>query len=220
MTHPASAVSDPTRWRSNLPKISAVFTDVGGVLLTNGWDHGQRSRLVEKFSLDPTDFEGRHQMLAGALDNGQLDIDQYLDRTIFYRPRPFRKQEVRDFMYSQSEALPGSLELLDRLAAAKRVFLATLNNESRDLNLYRIEKFGLRNYFCAFFSSCYLGVSKPHPEIYQLALDLSQRQPHECVFVDDRSLNLECARRLGLHTIQFLNAKQLESDLHSLGVEF
>jgi len=203
-----------------VPKITAVFSDVGGVLLTNGWDHNQRARLVEKFGLDARDFEDRHQMLSAGMDAGQLDLDQYLDRTIFYRPRPFRKQEVRDFIYAQSEAFPDSLAIIERLAQADHVFLATLNNESRELNLFRIEKFGLRQYFSVFFSSCYLGVSKPHPQIYQLALDLSQRQPEECVFIDDRSLNLECARRLGLHTIQFLNAGQLEGDLHTLGLEF
>ena len=88
------------------------------------------------------------------------------------------------------------------------------------MNLHRIETFGLRQYFDVFFSSCYLGVSKPHMEIYQLALDLSQRQPQECVFIDDRSLNFESAHRLGLHTIQFLNAVQMESDLRTLGLEF
>jgi putative hydrolase of the HAD superfamily len=148
-----------------------------------------------------------------------MDLDQYLDRTIFYRPRPFRQQAVRDFMYAQSEALPGSLDVVARLAQARKVFLAMLNNESRELNLYRIEKFGLRNYFSVFFSSCYLGVSKPDPQIYRLALDLSQRQPQESVVIDDRSLNLESARRLGLHTIQFLNAQQIENDLRILGVE-
>jgi putative hydrolase of the HAD superfamily len=203
-----------------LPKISAVFCDVGGVLLTNGWDHTQRARLVQQFGLDGGDFEGRHQMLCAAMDSGQLDIDQYLDRTIFYRPRAFDKQEVRDFMYAQSEALPDSLALMGRLAQAQKLFLATLNNESRELNLYRIEKFGLRNYFSVFFSSCYLGVSKPHPQIYRMALDLSQRQAQECVFIDDRPMNLECAQRLGLHTIQFLNAGQLENDLRLLGLEF
>ena len=203
-----------------MPKISAVFCDVGGVLLTNGLDHGERARLVEQFGLDAGDFEGRHQMVAAAFDAGQLDLDQYLDRTIFYCPRAFRKQAVRDFIYAQSNALPDSLALMERLAAARNVFLATLNNESRELNLHRIETFGLRKYFSVFFSSCYLGVSKPHPQIYRLALDISQRQPEECVFIDDRSLNLECAHRLGLHTIQFLNAGQLENDLRILGVEF
>ena len=203
-----------------MPKISAVFCDVGGVLLSNGWDHGQRSRFVEKFGLEASDFEDRHQMLSAAMENGQLDLDQYLDHTIFYRPRPFRKQEARDFMYAQSEARPDSLALIGRLAQARTVFLATLNNESRELNLYRIEKFGLRNYFSVFFSSCYLGVSKPDPQIYRQALDIAQRQAEACVFIDDRSLNVECARRLGLHTIQFLNAGQMENDLRTLGVEF
>lgn len=203
-----------------MPKISAVFSDVGGVLLTNGWDHGQRARLVKVFGLDGGDFEGRHQMLGAALDTGQLSLDDYLDRTIFYCPRAFARDEVRDFMYAQSEALPDSLALMARLAQARKVFLATLNNESRELNHHRIEKFGLRNYFSVFFSSCYLGVCKPHPQIYRLALDISQRRAEDCVFIDDRPLNLEGARRLGLHTIQFSNAAQLENDLRRLGVEF
>ena len=203
-----------------MPKISAVFSDVGGVVLTNGWDRGSRKSLVEKFGLDREDFEDRHQLVSPALDAGQLDLDQYLDRTIFYRPRAFRKQEVRDFMYAQSDALPDSLAVMARLANARKVFLAALNNESRELNLYRIDKFGLRNYFSVFFTSCYLGVSKPNPQIYRLALDISQRPPEECVFIDDRSLNVECARRLGMHTIQYLDAGQLERDLRTMGVEF
>jgi len=206
--------------RHYVTTISAVFCDVGGVLLTNGLDHGERARLVEKFGLDAKDYEGRHQMLSAAVDAGQIGFDQYLDRTIFYRPRPFPKQEVLDFILAMSEALPGSLELMGRLKQAGKVFLATLNNESRELNLHRIEKFGLRNYFSVFFSSCYLGVSKPHAQIYQLAIDISQRQPQQCVFIDDRPLNLEGARQLGLQTIQFLNAGQLESDLRALGFEF
>lgn len=201
-------------------KISTVFSDVGGVLLTNGWDHEERQRFVEQFKLDAREFEDRHQMLVAAFENGGLDLEQYLDRTLFYHPRPFSKEEVREFMYAQSAALPDSLALMARLAQCRnQLLMATLNNESRELNLHRIEKFGLRKYFSVFFSSCYLGVSKPHAQIYRLALDLSQRQPEECVFIDDRSLNLECARQLGFHTIQFQNAAQLENHLRGLGIE-
>jgi putative hydrolase of the HAD superfamily len=202
-----------------MPHITAVFSDIGGVLLSNGWDRGARKSLVEKFSLDGEDFEDRHQLVSAALDTGQLELDHYLDRTIFYRPRNFPKQTMIDFIYAQSQPFPESLALLARLARSRRLLLATLNNESRELNLYRLEKFGLRNYFSVFFSSCFLGVAKPNARIYRLALELSQRPPEECVFIDDRPLNLECARRLGLHTIQFLNAVQLEDDLHSLGIE-
>lgn len=202
-----------------MPMISAVFSDVGGVLLTNGWDRSARRRLVEEFRLDGEDFEDRHQLLSAALDTGQLELDAYLDRTVFCRPRCFSKQAVRNFMFGQSHAFPETLELIARLVQSRTLLLATLNNESRELNLYRIEKFGLRNLFAVFFSSCFLGVQKPHERIYRVALDLSQRAPDECVFIDDRPLNLECARRLGLHTIQFLSTAQLERDLRSLGVE-
>ncbi len=202
-----------------MSQITALFFDVGGVLLTNGWDRGARNRLVEKFSLDGEDFEDRHLLVSAALDTGQLELDHYLNRTIFYRPRNFSKQAVLDFMYAQSQPFPESLALVARVAQSRRFLLATLNNESRELNLYRIEKFGLRNYFSVFFSSCFLGVQKPNAQIYRLALDLSQRPAEECVFIDNRPLNLECARRLGLQTIQFRNAAQLGEDLRSLGVE-
>ncbi len=203
-----------------MSQISALFSDVGGVLLTNGLDHVQRARLAKLFDLDAKDFDDRHQMVAAPFDAGQLTLDQYLDRTIFYKPRPFGKQEVKDFMYAQSEAFPDSLALMARIAKAGAVFLATLNNESRELNLHRIEKFKLRDYFSTFFSSCYLGVSKPHPEIYRMALDISQRPAEECVFIDDRAPNLEAAHSLGLRTLQFSSATQLEKDLHNLGLEF
>jgi len=201
-------------------KISALFSDVGGVLLTNGWDHGSRVRFVEQFHLDGEDFEDRHHFLSGALDCGQLTIDEYLDRSVFYRPHEFSKQSVREFMYAQSQPLPGSLDLIARLAKTGKYLLATLNNESRELNLYRIGKFRLRNYFSTFFSSCYLGVQKPHLPIYRMALEISQRPPEECVFIDDRPMNLECPRQLGLHVLQFSSAAQLETDLRMLGLEF
>jgi len=204
-----------------VPKITAVFCDVGGVLLTNGLDHGERAALVEKFSLDSKDFEGRHQMLSAAMDDAAWDLDEYLDRTIFYRPQSFRKQEAREFIYSLSQPLPGSLAVIARVAAAGTVFMATLNNESRELKpAPHRNVLASANIFPSSSVRAIWGISKPHAEIYRLALDLSQRQPQECVFIDDRSLNLEGARRLGLHTIQFLNAAQMESDLKTLGLEF
>ncbi len=203
-----------------MSKITAVFCDVGGVLGTNGLDQGQRKRLVETFAIDLTDFEDRHHMLSTALDDGKFDLDQYLDRTIFYRARPFDKEAVRRFIYNESQAFPDSIALIACLAKAGKVFMATLNNESRELNHYRIEKFSLRKYFSVFYSSCYLGVSKPHAEIYQLALDLSQRRAEECVFIDDRALNVESAQLVGLNTIEFVTARQTEAALRALGLEF
>jgi putative hydrolase of the HAD superfamily len=203
-----------------MSKITAIFSDVGGVLATNGWDRHWRRKLVEVFHLDWDEFEDRHELVVTAFETGHLGLEQYLDRTIFYRPRDFTKEKVKDFMFGVSQPKDDSLALVARLAASRKLFLATLNNESRELNLHRIERFGLKKYFSVFFSSCFLGVKKPDEEIYVKALAISQRAPAECVFIDDRALNLDAPKRLGVKTIHFQNAGQLEKDLRALGIEF
>jgi len=201
-----------------MAQISALFWDNGGVILTNGWDIGSRREAVRKFHLDGDDFESRHELMLDAFERGRVTLDEYLLRTVFYRERPFTLEEFKEFIYSQSQPLPESLAVLGCLAAGKRYLLASLNNESLDLNEYRIHRFHLRDYFQAFFSSCYLGVRKPDPAIYNLALQITQREPAECVMIDDRGLNLECARELGMHTIQFRDVARLRDDLARLGV--
>lgn len=201
-----------------MTKISTIFSDVGGVLLTNGWDRVARRKLVEKFGLDGEDFENRHELVNTAFETGRLDLDCYLDRTIFYHPRDFTPQAVKDFMLAQSQPLPETLAIVERLARAKKYLLATLNNESLELNQHRIEHFGLRNYFTVFLSSCFLGVRKPDEPIYKLSLQITQRAPEECVFIDDRGLNVECARRDGMHGIHFENPAQLQAELRKLGI--
>ncbi|MFZ0638105.1 MAG: HAD family phosphatase [Candidatus Acidiferrales bacterium] len=198
--------------------MTALFFDIGGVLLTNGWDRDSRMAAAKKFHLDWNDFEERHELLLHAFETGRLGLEEYLDRVIFYCKRDFTRQEFKDFIYAQAQAMPESLEVLRRLAKPRRYLISALNNESRDLNTYRIERFHLREYFDVFLSSCYLGVRKPDKAIYELALSITQRKGDECVFVDDRALNLECARELGMHTIQFKSAAQLEKELGQLGV--
>lgn len=200
--------------------ISALFWDVGGVLLTNGWDRHSRERAAEKFKLDWEDFEDRHELVVGRFETGRLSLDRYLDRTIFYRERNFAKDVFKVQMFDQSQPIDDTLDVAARLVKAGRYLMATLNNESRELNLYRIEHFELRKYFSLFMSSCFLGVKKPEDEMFSLALDLTQREPEECLFIDDRQINLECAARLRLQTLHFKNARQLEKDLRNLGLKF
>lgn len=198
--------------------VETLFWDNGGVILTNGWDRTARKSAAEKFHLDWEEFEDRHELMLNGFETGEIGLDEYLQRTVFYRARPFTAQEFKEYMFSQSQPYSESLEFLGTLARTKRYILAALNNESREINEYRIKEFRLREYFEAFFSSCYLGVRKPDPQIYRLALSITQREPAECVMIDDRGLNLECARELGMRTIQFQNVGQLKEDLARLGV--
>lgn len=201
-----------------MAEVTALFFDVGGVLLTNGWDRTERMAAAKKFKLDWNDFEERHELVLHAFEVGDMGLEEYLDRVIFWQPRDFTRQEFTDFIKAQSQALPGTMDVLARVASGKRYLMSTLNNESREMNAYRIETFHLRNYFDVFLSSCYLGVRKPDAAIYRAALSITQRKGEECVFVDDRALNLECARELGMRTIQFKDAAQLEKELKELKI--
>lgn len=198
--------------------IEMLFWDNGGVILTNGWDRGSRKKAAEHFHLDWDDFADRHELMLNAFETGEITLDQYLQRTVFYRPHPFTIEDFKAFMFSQSQPLPESLDVLAHLARTRRCSMAALNNESRELNEYRIARFRLRDYFESFFSSCYLGLRKPDAEIYRRVLAITQRKPEACVMIDDRDLNLECARELGMHTIQFQNPAQLRDALAGLGV--
>lgn len=199
--------------------ITSIFFDIGGVLLTDGWGHDSRRAAAEKFGLDWDEYSDRHEKVAHAIEINRITLERYLDRAIFYRPRPFTRDEFRDFIFAQSQPKPDSLRVAEELAESRRYFMATLNNEILELNVYRIEKFGLRRCFPDFFSSCFLGLRKPDEAIYRMVLQVTQRTPEECIFIDDREVNLECPRELGMNTILFKDAAQLRTELASQGVK-
>jgi putative hydrolase of the HAD superfamily len=201
-----------------LAKISAIFWDVGGVLLSNAWDRAQRRRALQHFGLDELDFEDRHDMLVSSFERGKIGLQDYLQRTVFYRPRSFTPEDFRNFMFSLSQPCQDTLELARSLARSCDYLMAAVNNESTELNLYRIRTFGLREIFDVFASSCFVGLRKPEEGIYRLALDITQRPPDECCFVDDRPLNIEAASRLGMHVIRMESVQQLRQELQKLGI--
>jgi putative hydrolase of the HAD superfamily len=201
-----------------VPTVHAIFWDVGGVLLTNAWDHTQRTAALEHFRLDEEEFHSRHEMVVSSFERGKISLDEYLDRTVFYRNRPFSRDEFRDFIFSLSEPMPEVLAFARALADSGKYFMGTINNESRELNSYRIAKYRLREIFSLFVSSCFVGLRKPEGGIYRLAIDITQINPEECCFIDDRALNLECAAKLGMRTIQMQTLEQLREELAKLGV--
>jgi putative hydrolase of the HAD superfamily len=199
-------------------RISHVFFDVGGVLGTGGWDAGQRARAADRFGLDPAEFDRRHAEVDEMWEDGRMTLDQYLDCTVFFKPRGFNRDQFTAFMCSQSEPFPETITIARALADAGRQRLMTLNNESAELNTYRLRHFGLIDIFHAFFSSCWLGAMKPSPRIFELALSLSQADPVRSVFIDDREENVASARALGMHAIWFRSAGQLAHELRALGI--
>ena len=201
-----------------MPEITTLFWDNGGVILTNGWDRASRQAAVTKFKLDGADFEDRHELMLNDFETARVTLDEYLKRVVFYRSRDFTVDDFKKFMFDQSQPWPESLAFLGKLAKTRRYAMCSLNNESLELNNYRIQTFHLRDYFEAFFSSCYLALRKPNPEIYKLALKITQCEPEETVFLDDRGLNCETARELGMHAIQVKSLAQMRADLAKFGI--
>jgi len=202
-----------------LPRITTLFWDIGGVILTNGWDSRARREAAETFHLDWEEFQDRHDLSFPAFDSGNISLNEYLDRTLFYRSRGFTREEFTAFMFAQSKEYPESRAVLDAASRTGKYFIGAVNNEPLELNEYRIEAFRLRKDFQVFFSSCYLHARKPEEMIFRIALEVTQRPAPECVFIDDRPLNLENPRRLGMNTIHYQSAAQLRQELQTYGVE-
>jgi putative hydrolase of the HAD superfamily len=196
-----------------------ILFDVGGVLLTNGWDHRERASVIEEFHLDLAAFEARHLPIFPAWDRGEITVEAYLDATVFYKPRSFSRDQFYRSMIAQSKLQPdGALGILGEVAASDKCLLGALNNEAREPNEYRFKNFGLCKYFRVALSSCYLGLRKPEPAIYLRALDILCRPAERILFIDDRAENVAGATNAGMKAIQFEGAEALRRELASLGV--
>ncbi len=195
-----------------------LLWDVGGVVLSNAWDRTARNAAVTRFGLDGPEFERRHDQVVAEFETGRMDLGTYLSETVFHVPRSFSSEEFQRFMRAQSTANPSTLALAVELRRRGGVLMAALNNESRELNEFRIERFHLPEAFQLFLSSCYTGRRKPDADAYRYALQLTQRAPDEALFLDDRPENVEAAARLGLGTILVRDPERLAEELKAFGI--
>jgi putative hydrolase of the HAD superfamily len=196
-----------------------ILFDVGGVLLTNGWDQRERSTVLSHFHLDFVAFEARHLAHYDAWERDAISLAAYLDATVFCEPREFTRDEFFACMLTQSKLQPdGALGILHQLAASNQCLLGALNNEARETNEYRFTHFGLRKLFQVALSSCYLGLRKPEPAIYLRALDILGRPAERMLFIDDRAENVDGAAAAGMKALLFEGVDALRLELERLEV--
>jgi putative hydrolase of the HAD superfamily len=199
-------------------RVSLLFWDIGGVILSNAWDHADRQAAAERFGLDGAEFERRHDEAVADFEKGRIDEESYLSKTVFYAPRPFSREALQTFMRDRSVPLAASLDTARALRAGGAYVMVALNNESIALNEFRITTFHLRDIFHVFLSSCYTGLRKPDPEAYLNALRLTQRDPEESLLLDDRLDNVKAAAHLGLRTLWVRDPGRLREDLAAAGI--
>ena len=182
-------------------KITTLFLDIGGVLLTNGWDHGSRAAAAEHFGFPVEEMDRRHDMTFGTYEEGKITLEEYLDRAVFFKERPFTRDDFKAFMFARSQPYPKMLEFIRDLRSRHALKTVAVSNEGRELAVYRNEKFGLPGLIDFFVSSCFVRVRKPDADIYRLALDLAQVRASEVVYVENTEMFVDVARGLGIPTI-------------------
>lgn len=197
--------------------ITTLFLDIGGVLLTNGWDHQMRQEAAEIFNLDNEEMSERHHLTFDTYEEGKLSLDEYLKRVVFYRKRPFSPEEFKAFMFAQSQAYSEMIELVRGLKARYQLRVAAISNEGRELTVYRIQKFELKTFMDFFISSCFVHYRKPDEDIYRIALDIAQVLPEKVVYIDDRAMFVEVAQSLGIRGIHHTNYEATKTDLEAFG---
>ena len=198
--------------------IRCLFTDVGGVLATNGWDSDTRRAAADHFQLDPREMDSRHRMTFDTYEIGKLSLDTYLDRVVFYQPRSFTRQQFRDFLLTYSQPFPEMIALVRSLKVKYQLKVAVISNEGRELTEYRIRKFGLAGFVDFFVSSCFVHYRKPDTDIFQMALDLAQIPAPRCVYLEDRAMFAEVAQTVGINAIQHLTYEQTKAALATYGL--
>lgn len=199
--------------------ITCLFLDVGGVLLTDGWDHKARKAAADRFNLNLKELEDRHHLTFDTYEVGKLTLEEYLDRIVFYRKRPFTRAEFREFMFARSKPFPKMIELVCRLKARHKLKIAVVSNEGRELNLHRIHQFKLDGFVDFFISSCFVHFRKPDTDIYRMALDIAQVRSDRVVYIEDRPMFVQVAETLGIHGVQHTDYQSTCARLAAFGLK-
>ncbi len=198
--------------------ITCLFLDIGGVLLTDGWDHHARARAATRFKVDRADMEDRHHLTFDTYEEGKLTLEEYLGRVIFHEERPFTPAQFRRFMFAQSKAYPDMIALCARIKARHRLKIAVVSNEARELNAHRIQKFELGGLVDLFVSSCFVHLRKPDADIFRLALDIAQVPPRRVLYIENTPMFVKVAEGLGIRSILHTDYQSTRAKLCSLGL--
>ncbi len=208
--HPSSII--------NSSGISVLFLDLGGLILTNGWDRAMRRQAAETFGLEFDEMNERHNLTFDTYERGLLSLDEYLQRVVFHHERPFTAEQFKTFMFEQSQLLNGNMELFRKIADEYGLRVAAVSNEGRELAMHRIRTFHLADFMDFFIISSFVRFRKPDEDIFRLALDIAQVRPEQAIYIDDRLLFVEVAQGMGIHSIHHEDLEKTCRSLEDLGL--
>ena len=203
---------------TNQSNIKTLFLDIGGILLTNGWDRNMRKKAAEVFQLDYDELDERHHMTFDTYEEGKLSMDEYLNLVVFYKERSFELNDFKKFLFEQTKPLPDMIKMFKSIAKSNPLKIGAISNEGRELTTYRVNYFGLTEFVQFFICSCFVHFRKPDKDIYLIALDVSQTKPEQSLYIDDRELHVEVAASLGMNIIHHKNIESTKQKLAEYGL--
>ncbi len=195
-----------------------LYSDIGGVLGTNGWDTPLRQELCARFLLDHGEIESRHRLMFDSYERGFLTFEEYLRHVFFATARNFIWEDLRDFTYAASTPWPENIEFFKRVKAHNGLKMALISNEGQGITEHRIRKFGLRELADYMVISHYTHLRKPDREIWRLALQLGGTTPQESIYIDDREIFVGVAAELGFTAVHHTTLAKTQAHLRQLGL--
>jgi putative hydrolase of the HAD superfamily len=202
-----------------MAEIKTLFLDIGGVLVTNGWDAETRRAAAAEFNLDLDQLNERHELTFGTYELGKITLDEYLRRVVFYEKRAFGEEDFKAFIFARWRAYPEMWDFVKALKTRRSLQTVAVSNESREFTVRRVREFRLKDILDAFVVSGFVGLRKPDPDIYRLALDVAQTLPDRAVYIEDRAMFVDVAAGLGIHAIQHKDYETTRGELAKLGLE-
>jgi putative hydrolase of the HAD superfamily len=182
--------------------IKAVFFDLGGVILRTEYQ-APRQRLAERFGMDYEDID---KIVFGSDTATRASIGKIGEEEHWRNVMKTLKLPASEYERVREEFFAGDVidhEILNFLRSIKpRVRTGLISNAWNGLRNYIMrEKFD--NAFHHMVISAEVGVAKPDPKIFHIALEQLQVQAKEAVFVDDFIENIVACEKVGMKGIHF-----------------
>ncbi len=201
---------------SSMSHFQAVFWDLGGVIIRTE-DRSRRAVWEERLGLPPREldqivFAGEMGRKAALGQAGAEDVWTWVAERLGLDPEQ-REDLRRDFW--RGEDL--DLDLVGYIRGLRANYRTGLISNAWPEIRKQIEvEWRIADAFDNLTISAEVGLAKPDPRIYRLALEGLRVEAGRAIFVDDFTENLEAASALGMHTVHFENRTQAQQQVESL----
>jgi putative hydrolase of the HAD superfamily len=198
--------------------IKTIISDLGNIIVYFNNDlFFQRIKKYSPYSIDDMKIMAdQYTPLLQAFDTGRISPKDFYRKVTGILKAGIDQDTFFPFYNDVFSINTSALKTLISLKPRYRLIM--LSNTDVERFSFIKKAFPEIRIFDEYVLSYEQGIMKPHPSIFLKALERSEAEAVECVFIDDIEENILAASELGIKTIHFLPYTNLEAELHKLGV--